>query len=669
MNCLAIFGSDAAYEIQVNVEIRRHVDPFSLGHALSEVETICASVKITIRENESTLTFEWLIQEAVRQFGTMNVNVESEGGVVGIKHNGVMVFDDILVVDFCKQISHMSHRNQREDPSYDFDLICGGHIYKLDDQMLLLIVEYLGKNPRHLVKLREICTLFARVFSSCEVWDLAQKELEQEFQLYTGLCVGVSNGVVSTDLWLREESILPRLSAARVRWISLKSSRLAIYLGSTPLPSPSIATFVRESALWLLYRETSPVSMRQKLRNCVFVAGKAKVSTLVHETMALLLPESSIEGQRLRGAVLVGHTEVSRTANYRNSPRHEMPDDRLAEYTSMAPSERTRMVQRLGYSTLGDDRLVFVRQHYDNHDPILTRPRTLGLVFTAECRLNVEMVLERVPASRDFDETRETSQIQQALLDLPETAQQEEALRRELARLWDCYACRRLQTFHAHKGYTAAGTRAHIEMLHDSALLTASELARPLLLLLCVSDMGQRQPYKCWSGANDSTGPAYGEVLQQLEVESLHPTEEPTPAHTTGAGIMASGSTDDEFLEVCNAAWSKAQTRKEMQIMAVEAEQRVRRLQRHLAQQICASFWVRRAVGLLSDLIKGSRNSSEHSRRWHVQAVNLQLLESLGFTAKPLATKTKETLAKSGLVCGVNAFIRAISANNTRASV
>ena len=87
-----------------------------------------------------------------------------------------------------------------------------------------------------------------------------------------------------------------------------------------------------------------------------------------------------------------------------------------------------------------------------------------------------------------------------------------------------------------------------------------------------------------------------------------------------------------------------------------------RRQQHQLAQEICASYWVRRVRGLLVDLIKAARDPSEHSRRWHVQAVNSQALDTLGFMAKPLASTTKETLAKSGIICGVNAFIRAISA-------
>ena len=298
----------------------------------------------------------------------------------------------------------------------------GGPIYKCDDQTLHLIVEFLGKNLSNLMQLRETCTRFARVFGSCKVWVDAQKELEEEFHRYAGLCVGISNTMVSTKLWLCHESGLPLMSMARVRWISLTSSRLAIYLGSIPLPSPSMGFSVRASLKWLLPLE---LPSRLSLRNCIFVAGKTEVSILVHETMALLLPDSSIEGQRYRGAVMMGCTDVSHISNHRRSPRQEIPEERLIEYNSVAPSEQNRMVQRFGYSTLGDDRLVFVRQDKDNVDPMV-RQRVKGLIFNMECRLNVDKVLDHLPPAQDFDEMRDTSLIHKSLLELPETAIQEE---------------------------------------------------------------------------------------------------------------------------------------------------------------------------------------------------------------------------------------------------
>ena len=662
---MPIFDSNLIYELTVKVEIRKAVDPLALG-VLGEIESSCHAVKITIDQSETSLTFAWLIHEALQLFTIMHLDVEIVA-VLGIQHEGVfgdtsMLHEDLLVVDYCSQVV-LCHGTQAK---LTFELICGGPIYNCDDSTLLLIAEFFGKEARQLANMRKLCTRFARVFSSCEVWDMAQQELEQEFIRWSGLDVGVSNEMVSTGQWLRKESILPRLSAARVRWISLKSSRLAIYLGSIPVPGMTLKSLWQVGTQWLLDPEASQLPPRQRLRNCVIVAGKPEVSTLVHETMALLLPDSSIAGQHHRGAIMAGHTEVSRTASYRCSPRHEMPNDRMTEYNAVAPSERTRMVQRFGYSTLGDDRLVFVRQQQDSHDPILTRPRTLGLILTLECRLNIDMVMDGVPVARDFDKKRDISLIQRALLDLPETALQEEKLREELTRLWDCYATSKLQTLHAHTGYAATGLYAQVEMLHDSALLATSEVARPLLLLLCITDMGQRQAYRCW-GDNDTNADGVG-------VGGLHGQHEPTVELTptpipTKTNMKASGITDDEFLEVCKAAWSRELTRQEMVKMAVENEQRVRRQQHQLAQEICASYWVRRVRGLLVDLIKAARDPSEHSRRWHIQAVNSQALDTLGFMAKPLASTTKETLAKSGIICGVNAFIRAISANNTREAV
>ena len=56
--------------------------------------------------------------------------------MVGIRHEGVMLSNDLVVVDFCSQLA----LSWKQAENLSFDLICGGPIYKCDDQTLHLIV-------------------------------------------------------------------------------------------------------------------------------------------------------------------------------------------------------------------------------------------------------------------------------------------------------------------------------------------------------------------------------------------------------------------------------------------------------------------------------------------------------------------------------------------------
>ena len=699
MSCLPfVCGNDVdTLKIEVEIEVRRSNDPLGLG--LSSIETFKANLTLNIDIKEK-VTFNWLKKEAILQFNIENpqVKIPYVQGICDKINNArpVLIDHDVIVSDYCSEFV------EKKKKDFQFELLTGGGINNLSDEILLLILTYLGLSMRQLAGLRTISARFSRVFGSDEAWINAQDQIEREYQLYTdGLNVGYSNELQQVAIWLSEESILPRFAAARVRWISLKNSRLSVFLGSIPKLTTSLESMYHASLRWL-----SPFALppRHCQRNCVFVCGQSYVSALILETLALLLPESSITGSRYRGPVLPGYSEVSSTSRG-GAIRHEIPSDRLYEYHSAPPSQQNKLVSRVGYHSLGDDRLVFMRQDSDSHDAILTRPRTLGLIFALDCELYSRQVISGLPLL-SFDARSMTEDIQQTLLALPETRAQELRLRAELTRLWRSYASALLQSIHAHKGYdnnnsnshSPCGMRARLHLLHDSALLAPFEVARPLLVLLRLTDMGglvepshhrpsitkntlqqsssnrsNRSNSSNSSNSSNNDSNTAHLIGSQPQIQSLHNpvpvTEVLTPSTTSET--LPSVADDDEFQpkQVYDAHWGQQFVRKEIAKLEEEKKHQMKQRQLLLARQICCVFWTRRVRGLLLDIMGASSDVTENRRRWHVQAVNGDALDSLRRQKWTTQLKTKETLAYSGFTGGVNALIRAVSANNTRGSV
>jgi hypothetical protein len=531
--------------VAVSVQHLSCTDPLGLG--ITQEQQTSLTVRMQIGYDEENLTFSWLATETAMQFRLdtgVSIALKRIYGLYWHEAQALMPLQEDLVETLRDMPLPEGERY------YRFTLVTSGPINDLNDRTLLYIGDFItDANPRDLLTLCKTSPRFRRVFSSDKAWRGAGEHLERAYGRVTG---GISSGISSVGIhaWLISESGLPLFHAMRVRWVSLTSCRLGIYLGS--IPEVTTSSFTNRALHFLAANFSAPdeylarlaassVEPRHEQRNLLMVSGPK--AQLILDSLQYCLPATAHQRSIRIKAALPGYSVVDRsepTPRSKVATRLELPDAVARAYwTAADKAEKERIVQRADWlRVIGDDRLCIARcasrANTAASGPALrlaTHPRTLAHVLALPCRLCVPAVLDKLPRSVT-DINVLIPLIREGFAALPETREQEKRLEAEICAMWAEHMGplqpmgprpRQLHTAAAaaaaaagggggrrnppayfYGGGGSSGLQESMDMIHDAVLLAdggtsssgggGGSSCRPLLILLALEGLGRPGP-------------------------------------------------------------------------------------------------------------------------------------------------------------------------------